>query len=127
MTMIMIHGLLELIEVDYGTLARECSYYFTLWRKKLDITILYTYLKTDHKKAIILNALLDNDDLKHQWAQITTGEDENVTSDLLKQIIQLYLTIRGFAFARSCLELYKRHHSKRLQKSKSLRREITTD
>ena len=88
---------------------------------------IYLPENSDHKKAIILNALLDNDDLKHQWAQIATGEDENVTSDLLKQIIQLYLTIRGFAFARSCLELYKRHHSKRLQKSKSLRREITTD
>ena len=77
----------------------EVRHYYTIYLPE----------NSDHKKAIILNALLDNDDLLHKWAQITTGEDENVTSDLLKQIIQLHLTIRGFAFARSCLELYKRH------------------
>ena len=52
---------------------KEVRHYYTIYLPE----------NSDHKKAIILNALLDYDDLKHQWAQITTGEDENV----------LYLTV----------------------------------
>ena len=54
--------------------------------------------------------------------------EEKEKSYLLNQIICfLYVTVRGYAFANSCLELYKQRHTKKLQKSKSLRRELITD
>jgi hypothetical protein len=36
------------------------------------------------------------------------------------------LTVRGFAFASSCLVLYKQQHRKQIQKSKALRRDVST-
>ena len=50
--------------------------------------------------------------------------DNDVTSAVLKQIVKLYVTIRGFVFTTSCLELYKQAHKKTLQKKKALRREL---
>ena len=38
--------------------------------------------------------------------------DNDVTSAVLKQFVKLYVTIRGFAFTTSCLELYKQAHKK---------------
>ena len=43
---------------------------------------------------------------------------------LLDMIIELYVTIRGFAFANSCMELYKQLKKLTLQKSKATRRKI---
>ncbi len=36
----------------------------------------------------------------------------------------MYLTVRGFSFASSCLELYKQQNRTQLQKSKGLRRKL---
>ena len=46
---------------------------------------------------------------------------------VLKMMVELYVTIRGFAFASSCIELYKVAHKKKLQKSKALRRKEKSD
>ena len=54
----------------------------------------------------------------------STEMDNDVTSAVLKQIVKLYVTIRGFAFTTSYLELYKQAHKKTLQKKKALRREL---
>ena len=39
---------------------------------------------------------------------------------LLKYLIELYVTVRGFAFASSCLELYKQSQKTILSKQKAL-------
>ena len=62
-------------------------------------------------KAEILDSLLKNEDLLFQWCFIIrTTMDNDSSPILLKQIVKLYLTVRGFAFATSCLELYKQAH-----------------
>ena len=68
-----------------------------------------------------MNAIYRNDDVILQWKQLASHIDENSSAYLLQKITSLYLTIRGHAFAKSCIELYKQHNCKRLQKSKGLR------
>ena len=46
---------------------------------------------------------------------------------ILQRLIELYITVRGFGFASSCLEMYKQHHHKKTQKSKSLRKTLLTN
>ena len=76
-------------------------------------------------KAEILDSLLKNEDLLFQWCFIIrTTVDNDSSPILLKQIVELYLTVRGFAFATSCLELYKQAHKKTLQKKKPLRKKL---
>ena len=45
---------------------------------------------------------------------------------LLEMIVGLFITIRGFSFSKSLMEMYKQEVKKSMQKSKSLRRKLTT-
>lgn len=47
-----------------------------------------------------------------------------VSSFLLKEIVELYVTVRGQAFVSSCMELYKQAHKKTVQKKRALRKEL---
>ncbi len=55
---------------------------------------------------------------------MTSSLDDNISTMILRKMSELYLTIRGFAFASSCLELYKQQHHKKTQKSKALRKKL---
>ena len=82
----------------------------------------------DSTKTEILDGLLKNEDLLFQWCFIArTAVDNDSSPILLKLIVELYLTVRGFAFASSCLELYKQAHKKTLQKKKPLRKKLCID
>ena len=43
---------------------------------------------------------------------------------LLKHIVELYVTVRGFAFASSCVELYKQAQKTTFAKKKALRKTL---
>ena len=79
-------------------------------------------------KTEILVGLMQNEELLFQWCVVvrTTVNDDS-SPVLLRQIAELYLTVRGFAFATSCLELYKQAHKKTLQKKKALRKELCSN
>ena len=59
-----------------------------------------------------------------EWDIIAAEMEEEVSTAVLNKLIELYVTVRGFAFATSCLELYKQAYQTTLQKKKALRREI---
>ena len=94
---------------------------------------LQQYLKVD--RAImgqndtneIVDTLISNNDVQFLWNSITGVHPHiNITSSnqLLRDMVQLFVTIRGFAFAKSLLEAYKQVSSKSLQKSKGLRKAL---
>lgn len=72
-------------------------------------------------REILYEKIMSNEDLMFHWSILSSRVDNEV---VLGMLITLYITIRGFSFVRSCLELYKQAHHKRLQKSKALRREV---
>ena len=78
-------------------------------------------------KQAILGELRKNEDLAFQWTLITADADDSVGKEVLDRIMELYLTIRGFAFASSCLEMYKQRHKKEIQKSKALRKKLAAE
>ncbi len=61
-----------------------------------------------------------------KWGMLTAHYGEDVPTAVLKKISELYLTVRGFSFSSSCLELYKQINKSQLQKSKGLRRKLQT-
>jgi len=63
-----------------------------------------------------------NDDVLFNWT-MTGGEDE----DVLKEIVQLWITIQGNSFAKSIMEKYKKKEKKITSKSKGLRTKLFTD
>ena len=79
-------------------------------------------------KTEILVGLMQNEELLFQWCiVVSTTVNDDSSPVLLQQIAELYLTVRGFAFATSCLELYKQAHKKTLQKKKALRKELCSN
>ena len=42
-------------------------------------------------------------------------------------MVDLYVTIRGFAFAETCLEMYKQAKETTISKKKALRKEIVSN
>ena len=82
----------------------------------------------EETKRSILDAMLANEDLLFQWSlMIEAAEaDDSTGMAVLNRIATLYLTVRGFAFASTCMELYKQRHKKQIQKSKALRKKVQT-
>lgn len=70
----------------------------------------------------LINSIFQNEDMLFQWSILTADIDNDVASAVLKEIVDLYVTVRGFAFTTSCLEMYKQALKKTLQKKKALRR-----
>ena len=50
--------------------------------------------------------------------------DEEESVELLRNIVKLGLTIRGFSIAGQWMEIYKKYSSKTTKKSKSLRKTL---
>ena len=57
----------------------------------------------------MVDILHDNADLMFQWSILSAEIEDSKGMAVLKAIIKLYTSIRGHAFASSCLELYKQH------------------
>ena len=64
--------------------------------------------------------ILKSEDLLFECCIISAEADDNIASDVLHRIVELYTTIRGIAFAKLCIEMYKQAHQKMLQKKRSL-------
>ena len=76
----------------------------------------------------ILDNILISDEVLFSWCFIADSSLEDVVSEkCLSLIASKWITIRGFSFANSMMELYKRHFKKGTAKSKSLRSTLFTD
>lgn len=79
--------------------------------------------KDEHRRAL-LDKLNKSEDILFHWATLTYELDDQSANQLLGMMLELYITVRGFAFANSCMELYKQSKKKTVQKSKALRRNV---
>ena len=61
-----------------------------------------------------------DDDVQFHWIMLSSSMEEEVSHNVLDSIIYLYITVRGFSFASSVLERYKREAKKGTQKAKHL-------
>ena len=65
-----------------------------------------------------------NDKVLFHWCMLTAESEDEDAQVVLEMLINLWITIRGFSFAGSWLEMYKQEKKKGLQCSKALRKEI---
>ena len=75
-------------------------------------------------KDTAMKALLKSDDLLFEWCLIAVEADDDISTLVLEKIVELYVTVRGFAFAKSCMEMYKQVKKKTVQKSRALRSKL---
>ena len=76
-------------------------------------------------KKQLHDTIITDEDIAFHWS-ILTIEVEKEGAVLLGMMMNLFITIRGFSFSTSLMEMYKQEAKKSTQKSKSLRRKLTT-
>ena len=79
---------------------------------------------SDDFKQTLITEICQNHDIQHEWQKMTADFSHHISSLVLNEIVSLYVTIRGYAFASSCLEMFKQTQKKILQKKKALRIEL---
>ena len=109
-----------------------------LWQIKLGTFFLFcaiaeelhSYLKfsrvkeiSDGAKMEIVRAIISNDDVAFYWSMLCTGAGDEEKDELLSQIVDLRVTIRGFSFARSWMEMFKQARGEP-QHAKALRKDL---
>ena len=71
-----------------------------------------------------IKALLKSDDLLFEWCLIAVEADDDISTLVLEKIVELYVTVRGLTFAKSCMEMYKQAKKKTVHKSRALRSKL---
>lgn len=78
------------------------------------------------RKDEITDALHDDEDAQFFWSIASAEFDEDSAKTLLKMIVNLWITIRGFSLCSAWIEQYTQLTKKTIQRLKALRRELNT-
>ena len=84
------------------------------------LTVLKVKELSHGMKSTIVKSVIDNEDVAFHWSIVAVEADEE-EEILLEKIIELWVAIRGFSFARSWMEMFKQSTKKGTQRSKALR------
>ena len=76
-------------------------------------------------RQTLANSIITDDDVQFYWC-LTGTMDEDTGANCLELITQKWITIRGFSFANSIMEMYKQQSKKGTRKSKGLRTKLFT-
>ena len=94
-------------------------------QKRLLSTLSSFSNKSDDRRQFIIDAAAADTDVQFVWARLSPDiKEEEHAIHLLKEIIGLWLTIRGFSIASAWTEQYKRATNTNSQKSKGLRKNL---
>ena len=63
-------------------------------------------------KDRIKSNILSSDDVKFYWCMLCTDAEEEAKEVLLPMIVDLWVTVRGFSFTRSWMEMFKQASKK---------------
>ena len=74
----------------------------------------------------VKESVLQDENVQFHWCMLTTDIEDDKAKVLLTMIIDLFITVRGFSFTKSFMEMYKQATKKSTQKSKALRKTLPT-
>ena len=112
--------------VDRGGLIyiSEATYQFLVaveYSLRRYLKINTAHLMSHEFRKTLTEKVTADDDVQFNWTIASAAVEEDVMERLFDGIIKLYITIRGFSFASSILEMYKKDGKKGTQKKKTLR------
>lgn len=85
----------------------------------------YAGNQTQGIKQSVLDSITRDKNVQYYWALVSQDiDDEDSSFELLCEIANLWVTIRGFSLASTWLEEYKRATKSTVAKSKGLRKEL---
>ena len=72
----------------------------------------------------ITSSVLSNDDVLFYWCMASCDVPDKLAKEILAK---QWITIRGFSFAKSFMEIYKQHAKKHLQRSKAFSEKLFSE
>ena len=75
----------------------------------------------------LIDTIIHDEEMISRWDVLMAEVECNEGNMLLKMLVELYITIRGFSFAKTLVEEYKQFTKKTTQKSKALRKTVAND
>ena len=75
-------------------------------------------------KSEVIKKIHDHEDVVFHWSIVSADWEKEVAELLLGMIVELWVTVRGFAFACHWMEGYKQRQRKSTQKSKGVRKQL---
>ena len=81
---------------------------------------------TEGVRKDLRDTIIADEDVAFHWCMLTAGVEEAKGVVLLGMITDLYITIRGFSFSKSLMEMYKQDVKKCTRKYRSLRQKLAT-
>lgn len=77
------------------------------------------------KKIKLIEAIANDRMVQMHWQRVGNSViDDTISQELLKMLVDMWVTMRGFALTSKWMEEYKLEKEKALKKSKSLRKEL---
>ena len=74
----------------------------------------------------VVDLIMQDENVLFSWSITSASWDPEIAKVLLKLIAEHYVNMRGFSFAKSVMELYKKKAKQNVQKSKGLRKQLQT-
>ncbi len=113
--------------VDRGGLVRVSETTYMLFeRMEMIIRSVFNieraHMLTEGTRKQLHTTITTDEDIAFHWCMLTVEVEEAEGAELLGMLTDLFMTIRGFSFSKSVMEVYKPATKKSTQKSKSLRR-----
>ena len=114
--------------IDRGGLWHVNDDFYSLFvsmehKAKQGLKLTSTIPKENIKKKL-KQQIHENSDVQFKWSLLSSETESHVADVIIGKIIDTYVTIRGFAFASGCIEMFKQHQKINLQKKKAIRKEI---
>ena len=75
-------------------------------------------------KSEVIKKIHDSEDIAFYWSIVSAEWEKEVAEILLGMIAELWITVRGFGFARHWMEAYKQRQRKTTQQSKGVRKQL---
>ena len=112
--------------VDRGGLVHVDDMTYTVFVEIELVTRRYLNSKSarDVNMSSIVELIMVDEDVLFSWSIVAAGWENETSEVLLRLIAKHFITLRGFSFAKSIMELYKKKVKQTVQKSKGLRKQL---
>ncbi len=93
-------------------------------RKHFSVSVISN--DSDNIKESALHGVSESEEVLYHWEIVSINWSAAETKELMSLVVNHYITVRGFSFAKAFMEDYKQSMSKSTQKSKGLRKTLNT-
>ena len=93
---------------------------YSLWQLKRqldDISTLATHMMNNKFRDAVTQDTIKDDDMLFYWCISSASMSQDCADKLLKNIVNKWITIRGFSFAKTMLKIYNKERNTEVKSS----------